>query len=165
MKFLLDESTESRLAAWLASQGHDVAAIARDYPHAPADQDVLAIANREGPVLITNDRDFGELIFRHNLPHTGVIFFRMRPATVEGKIAKLEKLFVSHGDRLHSFIVVTERRIRVPQTRWLRIRRSKRCFNRYSLARRLCYNGAARLRDRYPDFQKMEKGSGEQATP
>lgn len=41
MKFLLDESAEYRLATFLTDQGHDVTAIAHDYPHALTDVDVL----------------------------------------------------------------------------------------------------------------------------
>ena len=113
MKFLLDESTEFRLASWLVSQGHDVAAIARDYPQSLRDHEVLSIAHREGRILITNDRDFGNLVFRQGLPHAGVIFFRMKAATGEAKIARLSALLVSHQDRLTGFIVVTDRTVRV----------------------------------------------------
>lgn len=77
MKFLLDESTEYRIAAFLTDQGHDVAAIAHDYPAALPDGEVLAIAKREQRILITNDADFGELVFRHKQRHSGVILFRM----------------------------------------------------------------------------------------
>ena len=118
MKFLLDESAEYRLATWLTGQGYDVTAIARDHPHALTDYEVLGIARREGRILITNDRDFGELIVRHKLPHAGVIFFRLPAATVEMKIARLRELLVTHRDRLDRFIVVTPRGVRVrPQQR------------------------------------------------
>lgn len=117
MKFLLDEGVEFRLALWLRSQGHDVTAIAYDYPHALPDHEVLAIARREGRVLITNDRDFGELIVRRNLPHTGVIFFRLGAADVEIKIERLANLLLSHQDHLDQFIIVTPQgaRVRHPQ--------------------------------------------------
>ena len=47
MKFLLDESAEFRIAAYLQSQGHEVTAIAHDYPASLSDRDVLAIAYQE----------------------------------------------------------------------------------------------------------------------
>lgn len=67
MRFLLDESADFPLAAFLKIQGHDVTAIAHDYPHALKDQEVLAIARQEQRILITNDRDFGELLVRQRL--------------------------------------------------------------------------------------------------
>ena len=59
MRFLLDENAELRIAVFLPGLGHDVTAIPHDYPH----------ALRERRILITNDRDFGELIFREGLAH------------------------------------------------------------------------------------------------
>ncbi len=64
MKFLLDESADFPLASFLKQLGHDVTAIAHDYPHALKDREVLSIAREEQRILIANDRDFGELIFR-----------------------------------------------------------------------------------------------------
>ena len=113
MKFLLDESVEFRLSSWLAGKGHDVTAIAHDYPHTLSDREVVEIARREGRVLITSDRDFGELIFRQKLSHAGVIFFRMGAATLDAKIARLRTLFATHPEHLRSFVVVSERSIRV----------------------------------------------------
>jgi len=116
MRFLLDESTEYRLAAFLKDQGHDVTAIAHDYPHALSDGEVLALAHREERILITNDRDFGDLIFHARLPHSGVIFFRLPAATVETKIAQLEHILIKYADQLQHFLVVTDKSVRVRRT-------------------------------------------------
>lgn len=113
MRFLLDESVEYRLAAFLQDQGHDVTAIAHDYPGALSDREVLALAQREGRVLVTNDRDFGELIYRLGLPHRGVIFFRLPAATMEAKVARLERILADYADQLDQFLVVTAKAVRV----------------------------------------------------
>ena len=63
MRFLLDESAEYRIVAFLTGLGHDVTAIAHDYPHGLPDQQILEIAVSEQRILITNDSDFGELVF------------------------------------------------------------------------------------------------------
>lgn len=89
MKFLLDESAEFRIAAFLRRRGHDVTAIAHEYPHGLADERVPAIAQAEGRILITNDRDFGELIVQRRLPHAGVIFFRLRTQDPQAKLNRL----------------------------------------------------------------------------
>lgn len=117
MRFLLDESAEFRLAAWLRDRGDDVTAIAHDYPHAMADQDVLALAHRERRILITNDRDFGALIFSRRLPHAGVIYLRMPAATTQQKITRLSQVLSEYTDYLGRFLVVTERSVRVRDTR------------------------------------------------
>lgn len=74
MMFLLDESADARLAPWLRSLGHDVTAIAVDHPASLKDREVLNIAHDEGRILITEDRDFGKLIFSRRRPHRGVIY-------------------------------------------------------------------------------------------
>jgi predicted nuclease of predicted toxin-antitoxin system len=114
MKFLLDENVELRIAAFLRQACHDVTAIAHDYPASLADRDILAIAVNEGRILITNDRDFGELIFREGLPHPGVIYFRLGlSSTAQDKIAYLLQVLMAYQDRLDRFLVVTPRGIRV----------------------------------------------------
>ena len=114
MRFLLDQSAEARIATFLASQDHDATRIARDYPAGLPDEQVLAIAQREGRILIANDKDFGELVVRRHLPHAGVILFRFPlDATAQAKIAALERLLVTHRARLDRFLVLTPGGVRV----------------------------------------------------
>ena len=113
MKFLVDESSDARLAAYLKSIGHDATTVARDYAPSLADSDVLAIARRELRVLITNDRDFGELVFRLEQVHSGVIFLRLETTSLAVKIERLNYLLDHYSDRLDQFLVVTERTVRV----------------------------------------------------
>lgn len=113
MRFLLDESVEYRLANWLTAHRHDATAIAHDYPHALSDRDVLDIAHREGRILLTNDRDFGDLVFRHGMPHAGVIYFRLGLSTLDVKTTRLEQLLASHHDQLDQFLVVNRQGVKV----------------------------------------------------
>jgi predicted nuclease of predicted toxin-antitoxin system len=114
MKCLLDESAEYRIAHWLKEHGHDVTAIAHDYPHALPDSRVLEIAVKEQRVLITNDGDFGELIFREHLPHVGVIYFKLGLAsTADEKIRWLQHILVRYADSLDRFIVVRRSSVKV----------------------------------------------------
>src|SRR2546423_1625438 len=97
MNFLLDESAEVKIAAFLEIRGHDVKYVKRDYPIGWPDHRVLALAHSEQRILITNDRDFGELVFRHHQPHSGVIYFRLPlDTTAAQKIAWLLQLLTSH---------------------------------------------------------------------
>jgi len=86
MGFLLDENVDIRLKAHLLSLGHDVTAIAEDYPRCLEDLDVLALAHREQRIVITNDRDFGELAVQTRKEHAGVINFRLRSTRLSLKI-------------------------------------------------------------------------------
>ncbi len=88
MRFLVDECTGSRVAAWLAENGHEVFSV-YDEARGSTDDEVLTKAFTETWILITNDKDFGEVVFRERRPHYGVVFFRLDD---EGSIAKIASL-------------------------------------------------------------------------
>ena len=113
MRFLLDEGLPFRLVAHLRSLGHDVTAVGRDYPQSLTDRAILAIAHREGRVVLTNDKDFGDLVHREQLPHAGVVLFRLGYVPLPVRIAHLDRVLAEHGHELDRFIVVTPRGIRV----------------------------------------------------
>jgi predicted nuclease of predicted toxin-antitoxin system len=113
MKFLLDESADLPLAKTLVSSGHDVKSIVKDFTTAISDQAVLAIAVSEDRIVITNDRDFGELVYRRELRHAGIILFRLGDERLEVKEGWLRFVLQLPDDDLRSFIVVTDRAIRV----------------------------------------------------
>ena len=107
MKFLLDENVEYRILAILKKHGHDVTAIAHDYPHALTDRAVLAIAATEKRILITNDRtDFRKLIFEHQLPHCGVIVLHLDVDTIAVKQQRLIEAINLHKDHLSQHYLV-----------------------------------------------------------
>ena len=111
MKFLLDENAELRLARFLRELGHDVTSIVRDYPTSLPDEDVLALAQREGRILITNDRDFERLVLRQGRPHSGVIFFRLPQGRITLKLQRLAQVLDVYADQLDQFLEVTEHTI------------------------------------------------------
>lgn len=113
MKFLVDESADARLADYLQSLGHDATTVARDYAPSLEDYQVLAIAHRERRILLTNDRDFGELVFRLGQSHSGVILLRLNSTNLAVKIERLDHILDRYADRLDHFLVVTERLVRV----------------------------------------------------
>ena len=93
--------------------GHDTTAIAHDYPSALKDSEVLAIATTEQRILITNDKDFGELIFRRGLTHAVVILFRLTDESLAVKQYWLDYVLTRYSDQLSQFIVITDRGIRI----------------------------------------------------
>ena len=84
MKFLLDVCVSSRsLQAFLVAQGHDaLSAIAID-PKA-SDERLMAMAHQDERVFVTEDKDFGELIFVRRLPHGPIVRDRKRGRTGKG---------------------------------------------------------------------------------
>jgi predicted nuclease of predicted toxin-antitoxin system len=113
VRFLLDESADARLIAYLRRSGHDVTRIATEHPAGLPDSDVLALAFRERRTLLTADRDFGDLVFRQRQPHAGVILLRLEDEELATKVSRLEHVLDAFADRLDQFLVVTARSVRL----------------------------------------------------
>jgi predicted nuclease of predicted toxin-antitoxin system len=113
MKFLLDVCASSRaLRALLTDLGHDILSALEVDPRA-SDDTLLALAIQEERVLVTEDKDFGELVFVRRLPHPCIIrFVDMR---VGEKIVAMRELLERHADtmRAGAIIVVTRGRVRI----------------------------------------------------
>jgi predicted nuclease of predicted toxin-antitoxin system len=120
MQFIVDESTGTAVVEYLRRLGHDVLAVAEAMPQAN-DPSILDRAESEGRVLVTNDKDFGELVFRSGKAHQGVILLRLHDESAANRVRVVEAVLGSHADRLsRHFIVATESRIRIrPPTGWL----------------------------------------------
>ena len=92
--------------------GHDVVSV-RDWDAGAADDALLALAYKEERVLVTEDKDFGELIFVRRLPHPCIVrFVEMR---VVEKVTAMRELIGSRADALcaGAIIDVTRGRVRV----------------------------------------------------
>lgn len=72
MKLLLDSCVWGKAVATLQALGHDVT-WAGDWPTDPGDQEILLVAYREGRVLVTLDKDFGELAVALGQKHAGIV--------------------------------------------------------------------------------------------
>ncbi len=112
MRFLVDECTGPSVAQWLQAEGHEVFSI-YSQARGMADDRIIQKSFAENWILITNDKDFGEKIYRQNYPHRGMILLRLADERVASKIAVLHRLLSDYPKRLtDSFIVVTEKRVR-----------------------------------------------------
>ena len=77
MRLLANENFPADAVDALREVGHDVVWIRTDAPDSTDDL-ILQRAQAEGRILLTFDKDFGELAFRHNLPSSsGVLLFRI----------------------------------------------------------------------------------------
>ena len=112
MRLLVDECTGPKVANWLRANGHEVFSV-YDEARGMTDDDVLAKAYSERWILITNDKDFGEKVYRDARPHHGVVFLRLKDERASSKIDALRRLLSGFADQLADrFVVVTERQVR-----------------------------------------------------
>jgi predicted nuclease of predicted toxin-antitoxin system len=113
LKFLPDENVEKPLVDSLAGDGYDILWLP-DHKRALIDVDILTLANSEKRILITNDKDFGELIFLQKKLSTGIILMRMRGQETARKITVFKKLLQTHHDKLMgSFVIITDKKVRI----------------------------------------------------
>jgi len=113
VRFLVDESTGAAVVGYLRSVGYDVLAVAETMPQAE-DSDILARSASEGRILVTNDKDFGELVFRNGQVHSGVVLLRLQDESSASRVRVIKVLLEQYADRLAGhFTVATERGVRV----------------------------------------------------
>lgn len=113
MNLLADESVDRPIVDRLRQDGHTVLSIA-DLDPGIDDNAVLRLADQNSALLLTADKDFGELVFRMGNIHTGVVPTRSAGLSPETKARIVSAAFADHGNELPSaFSVVSSGRIRI----------------------------------------------------
>lgn len=115
MRFLADESCDFAVVRALRAAGHDVVA-AKDVKPGASDEAVIALALGESRVLLTEDKDFGQLVFASAVQSPGVVFIRF-PATARQAMARTVVELVKAGAEKIAgrFVVVQPGRIRISE--------------------------------------------------
>jgi len=112
MKFIADENLGVRVPQYLKNLGFDIIWVKEIAP-GKADIQILEIANKEKRVLITQDKDFGELVFKEKLATAGVILLRLKDESVKNKKEVLLHLLSSKKDFYGKFTVVKDKKVEV----------------------------------------------------
>lgn len=113
MKFLADVNIEKAIVDELRGLGYDTVWIAEEDPYLD-DLSIFKITQKENRVLLTNDKDFGEIVFRQKLTPAGIILFRIKGQDVREKVKLLKKLLASNEGRIMKhFVVVTKEKVRL----------------------------------------------------
>jgi predicted nuclease of predicted toxin-antitoxin system len=114
MNLLADEDVDGPIVERLRQDGHDVLYIAEIDAGVP-DEEVLRRANEKMALLVTADKDFGEMIFRQNLLNAGgVVLIRLAGLSPERKAKLVSKVFHDRGAEFpHAFSVISVGRVRI----------------------------------------------------
>lgn len=113
MKFFADENVARAIVQWLRAEKHDVL-YAAEAGAGKADILWLQEAESQQRLIITCDKDFGELIFRDRMNSYGVVLLRLEDIPLAKRIARLQTAWaVVEANPKGKFIVVTEHKIRV----------------------------------------------------
>jgi len=116
MRFLADESCDFAVVRALRRAGFDVLCISESSPRTE-DSEVIRLALHEGRILLTEDKDFGRLVYSHGQDTLGVIFLRF-PTFARREISRdVLNLVKQQGEKLAgSFVTVQPGRIRISHT-------------------------------------------------
>jgi predicted nuclease of predicted toxin-antitoxin system len=107
VNFLADECCDAALVDALRTAGHDVLYVTESLRGA-SDKAVLARAFSENRILLTEDKDFGELVYRLHRPAHGIVLLRFDIADRDKKIPRMRVLLAEEAERLPGALVVLE---------------------------------------------------------
>lgn len=113
MIILVDESVESSIVRRLRQDGYLVEFVSESSPGIP-DERVLARGVETGALVLTEDKDFGDLVFREHQPSAGVVLIRLSGLTPDHKASVVSTVIRQHDDRLlNAFTVVGRVSVRI----------------------------------------------------
>jgi predicted nuclease of predicted toxin-antitoxin system len=107
MRFLADENVPRVVIERLRAEGHDIISVAEMQPSI-SDDEVLNVAEADGRILITGDRDFGEMVVRQRLKLRGVLLLELDRLPNAMRADTVAQLVSAHAERLAGNLVVVE---------------------------------------------------------
>jgi predicted nuclease of predicted toxin-antitoxin system len=107
MRFLADECCDAGLVEALRADDHDVL-YAQESLRGGVDDDILAMAYSQDRILLTEDKDFGELVYRLGQPTRGIILLRFAISERHLKLPRLRDLIAERSWQLPGAFVVVE---------------------------------------------------------
>ena len=113
MNFEADENIDTEIIDHLRNAGYDIFSISEEFPGVP-DEDVIEITNKNNAILLTADKDFGELVFRKGEVIKGVVLVRIFGVSQLEKKEMVLDAFNNHAeDFAQRFTVITKKKIRI----------------------------------------------------
>ena len=113
MNLVADEDVAGPIVQRLRQDGHQVTYLAEIAPSTP-DSEVLALSAAAGTLLITADKDFGELVYRLREQSSGVLLLRLHPLSIAMRASLVSSAIRQHGAELRDcFSVLSPSILRV----------------------------------------------------
>ena len=113
MQMIVNENVTRTVIDELRQRGHDVLSV-KESMRGEGDDVILARAEAEQRLVVTHDKDFGELAFRFRLPATcGIVLFRLSGSEPDADNQRILDVLESRTDWAGHFSVVTDDRVRM----------------------------------------------------
>jgi len=112
-KFLVDMGVGKKVEEWLSTNDYNIKTV-RSIDPKMKDIDVLKLAVTEKRMVITMDKDFGELVFNSGLNHSGVLLLRLEDAKADEKVKTVEEILKKYIDKItNNFCVYQHGKLRI----------------------------------------------------
>jgi len=113
LKFLVDVGVGKKVEKWLLENGYDVKSV-RDINPKAKDSEILNLAVLESRMVITMDKDFGELVYNSGKLHSGVLILRLEDANGDQKVETVKRILSEYKDKIkNKFCVFQGGRLRI----------------------------------------------------
>jgi predicted nuclease of predicted toxin-antitoxin system len=113
MKFLIDMGVGKKVEEWFKQERYDVKNV-RDLDIRLKDADILRIAVSENRMIITMDKDFGELVYNSGMSHSGVLILRIEDVNGNDKVGIVKRIVTGFSEKIENkFCVFQDGRLRI----------------------------------------------------
>ncbi|MDH7555004.1 MAG: DUF5615 family PIN-like protein [Spirochaetota bacterium] len=113
LRFLIDVSVGKKVEQYILDMGYDILCV-RDINPKATDKEILHIAVNENRIVVTLDKDFGELVYNSGLVHSGVLLLRFEDEKANKKIEILQEILNKYSNQLEgNFCVYQNGRLRI----------------------------------------------------
>jgi predicted nuclease of predicted toxin-antitoxin system len=120
VRWIADECVSARLVKLLREAGHDVAYVA-EMAAGASDTDLIGMAGRENRLLLTDDKDFGELVIRRRWAAPGVVLMRIASDDPQARWLRVTAAIIQFGENLYGrYTVIEDARFRFRSLRGAR---------------------------------------------
>lgn len=99
LKFIVDVGVGKAIEKYLQEEGYDTKAV-REINPSMEDEQIIRTAASENRIVITMDKDFGELVYHSSMKHCGVLLLRLEDATGPEKLEVIKFIITNYSDRI-----------------------------------------------------------------
>jgi predicted nuclease of predicted toxin-antitoxin system len=112
LKFLVDVGVGEKVEEYLLEKRYDTKAV-RSLDQSMSDQEIIRLAALEKRIVITMDKDFGELVYHSGMDHCGILLLRLEDATGSEKQQVIAKILAKYADNMkNNFCVYQNKKFR-----------------------------------------------------
>ena len=113
LKFLVDVGVGEKVEDFLYKSGYDILSVRKLNPRM-SDSEIINIAAKDNRIVITMDKDFGELIYNSGLIHKGILLLRTENCSGDKKAKILSEILINYSSELEeNFCVFSKDRLRI----------------------------------------------------